>query len=123
MNTQAVVDKILTHLWDQGRVSHDPLGMGCAYRGEDGTKCAIGILIPDDIYSPDMEGKSFHQLCRRYDVVADLPEIQAIKQVGEVLQQLHDNLHGMPDFRKRLRNRAQAWLSDYGLTVNLPTEE
>lgn len=122
MDTQTVVDKILTHLWDQGRVSYDLSLNGCAYRGEDGTKCAIGILIPDDIYSPNMEGKSFHQLCQQYDVVADLPEIKAIKQVGEVMQQLHDNLQGMPDFRKRLRNRAQAWLSDYGLTVNLPQE-
>jgi len=122
MDTQAVVDKILKHLWDQGECSRDPIGMVCAYRGGNGTKCAIGILIPDDIYSRDMEGMSFHKLCQRYDVVADLPEIQAIKQVGEVLQQLHDNLHGMPYFRKRLRNRAQAWLADYGLTVNLPTE-
>jgi len=123
MDTQAVVDKVLKHLWDQGECSRDPFGSECAYRGRNGTKCAIGILIPDDIYSPNMEGMSFLMLCQRYDVVAALPEIQAIKQVGEVLQQLHDNLHGMPDFRKRLRNHAQDWLPDYGLTVNLPTEE
>lgn len=123
MDTQAVVDKVLTHLWDQGECSRDPLGMGCAYRGRNGTKCAIGILIPDNMYRPNMEGMSFHELCQRFDAVADLPEIQAIKQVGEVLQQLHDNLNGLPYFRKRLRNRAQDWLPDYGLTVNLPTEE
>jgi hypothetical protein len=123
MDTQAVVEKVLKHLWDQGRVSYDPSLNGCAYRGEDGTKCAIGILIPDDIYSFDMEGKNFHQLCQQYDVVAALPEIKAIKQVGEVMQQLHDNLQGRSDFRKRLRHNAQEWLADYGLTVNLPTEE
>jgi hypothetical protein len=123
MDTQAVVDKVLKHLWDQGRVSHEPYVGGCAYRGEDGTKCAIGILIPDDIYSFDMEGKGFHTLCRKHNAVANLPEIQAIMQVGEVLQQLHDNLQGTSNFRKRLRHSAQEWLADYGLTVNLPTEE
>jgi hypothetical protein len=123
MDTQAVVDKVLKHLWDQGRVSYDHSLNGCAYRGEDGTKCAIGILIPDDIYSFDMEGKNFRQLCQQHNAVANLPEIQAIMEVGEVMQQLHDDLQGRSDFRKRLRNRAQAWLPDYGLTVNLPTEE
>ena len=123
MDTQAVVDKILTHLWNQGECSRDPFDNVCAYRGRNGTKCAIGILIPDDIYSPNMEGKGFHTLCRQHNAVANLPEIRAIMQVGEVLQILHDNLYGIPDFRKRLRDRAQAWLSDYGLTVNLPTEE
>jgi hypothetical protein len=123
MDTQAVVNKVLKHLWDQGRVSHEPYVGGCAYRGMDGTKCAIGILIPDEIYSPNMEGMSFHQLCRQHNAVANLPEIQAIKQVGEVLQQLHDNLQGTSNFRKRLRHSAQEWLADYGLTVNLPTEE
>jgi hypothetical protein len=127
MDTQAVVDKVLKHLWDQGKAStyvciHEPNIGGCAYRGMDGTKCAIGILIPDDIYSFDMEGKSFHELCRKHEAVANLPEIQAIMKVGEVLQQLHDTLQGTSDFRKRLRNRAQEWLDDYGLTVNLPQE-
>lgn len=27
----------------------------CAYRGEDNTKCAVGCLIPDDIYCDEME--------------------------------------------------------------------
>ena len=30
----------------------------CAYRGYDGTKCAVGCLIPDDVYSPFMENKT-----------------------------------------------------------------
>lgn len=28
----------------------------CAYRGREGRMCAFGIFIPDDIYSPRMEG-------------------------------------------------------------------
>ncbi len=29
---------------------------GCSYRGNNGTKCAAGMLINDEDYSPDMEG-------------------------------------------------------------------
>ena len=29
----------------------------CRYRGEAGTSCAVGCLIADDEYDPDMEGK------------------------------------------------------------------
>lgn len=28
----------------------------CRYRGEDGMMCAVGCLIPDDKYDPEMEG-------------------------------------------------------------------
>lgn len=27
----------------------------CAYRGDNGRKCAVGMVIPDEDYSPDME--------------------------------------------------------------------
>ena len=42
----------------------------CQYRGEDGAKCAVGWLIPDDLYHPHMEGKSVLRL------FADHPELQ-----------------------------------------------
>lgn len=28
----------------------------CAYRGEAGRACAVGVFIPDDLYTPEMEG-------------------------------------------------------------------
>lgn len=31
-------------------------GRRCRYRGDNGTKCAVGHLIPDDKYSPSFEG-------------------------------------------------------------------
>jgi hypothetical protein len=30
----------------------------CSYRTTDGAKCAVGCLIPDDLYDPRIEGKS-----------------------------------------------------------------
>lgn len=33
----------------------------CRYRGEGGCKCAIGHLIPDSRYSPDIEGNGISE--------------------------------------------------------------
>lgn len=34
----------------------------CAYRGRAGAKCAIGCMIPDDVYEPQMEGRNIASL-------------------------------------------------------------
>lgn len=129
MDTQAVVDKVLKHLWDQGRVSASSYAKGCAYRGNDGTKCAIGILIPEEVYLSEMEGKGFIALCSEFEEIADIPEIQALRvdhpmhgPLGKALQQLHDDLFLVQNFREKLRERAETCIRDYGLTVNLPQE-
>lgn len=33
-------------------------GIGCMYRTSEGLKCAVGCLIDDDAYDPDIEGAS-----------------------------------------------------------------
>jgi hypothetical protein len=58
---QETFDIVARALAAQGRPSRQegpdsPAGGRCAYRGDGGTKCAAGWLIPDDVYSPDMEG-------------------------------------------------------------------
>lgn len=50
---QAIFDKVVTHLRTQNACSLNKYG--CAYRGEDGLKCAVGCLIEDSEYNPDME--------------------------------------------------------------------
>jgi hypothetical protein len=46
---------VKTHLLSQGARSTHPETIACAYRGEGGLKCAIGILIPDDKYNPEWD--------------------------------------------------------------------
>ncbi len=63
---QQVFDIVAKHLLTQMKRSERPgnyVGSNqddevpfCAYRASDGSKCAIGCLIPDDIYNPDWEG-------------------------------------------------------------------
>jgi len=50
MNNQEFFNTVVTKLIEQGRPSINTYGSGCAYRGAEGTKCAIGILIPDEEY-------------------------------------------------------------------------
>ena len=61
MNNQEIFDTVSTHLFTQGVQSttlDDNDRKMCAYRGDNGTRCAIGVLIPDDVYSEHMEGHS-----------------------------------------------------------------
>jgi hypothetical protein len=54
MERQEVFDTVARHLHKQGVASVD-LDETCLYRGPDGLRCAIGVLIPDSVYRSDME--------------------------------------------------------------------
>lgn len=60
MNRQEVYNTVRTHLMSMTEPSMSEAAGGCAYRGNDGCKCAIGILIKDEFYRPDMEGYGLH---------------------------------------------------------------
>ena len=59
LSAQEIFDRVLTHLRKQRQPSvawHNPTGrLMCAYRGVFGQKCAAGVLIPDAVYSPEMD--------------------------------------------------------------------
>ncbi len=54
MTNQEAFDTVKQHLLTQ-RAKSKKEGGGCAYRGLNGLKCAIGCLSPDSEYSPDFE--------------------------------------------------------------------
>lgn len=58
LNKQQVFDKVASHLLAQKLTSSKSnlVGGTCLYRGPNGTKCAVGCLIPDDLYDAKMEG-------------------------------------------------------------------
>ena len=64
MNLQEIFDKVATHLLTQNKKAQSPVVPGeqikpkCLYRAPDGSKCAVGCLIPDDLYDPAIEGSS-----------------------------------------------------------------
>jgi len=64
----------------------------CQYRGEDGAKCAVGWLIPDDLYHPHMEGKGVMRILVDHpELRREVPLFQPWRTDDLVaLQQIHD---------------------------------
>jgi len=60
MNRQEVFDKVAAHLLTQREKSKD--SYGCLYRSPDGLKCAIGCLIPDNLYDKAIENSPVDEL-------------------------------------------------------------
>ncbi len=56
-NKQAF-ETVKNHLLTQNEKATTHNGLSCRYRGDDGLKCAIGCLIPDDQYDPTLEGNA-----------------------------------------------------------------
>lgn len=88
MTLQEIYDAVVLHLATQGRPAMDEDG-NCLYRGPGKTKCAVGCLIPDEMYDPVMDsggGKSITDLVlhKQYS----LPEYFYVGEVEELLTDL-----------------------------------
>lgn len=61
MSKQETFDRVVGFLVKQGKKSYNPesapASPTCMYRSPTGMKCAVGVLIPDKKYKPEIEGK------------------------------------------------------------------
>lgn len=74
----------------------------CAYRGKNGLKCAIGVLIPDNQYTKGLEGKLVAEILARNLV----PALKGISpQLLMELQTTHD-MYPVTWWEKRLNDIA-----------------
>jgi hypothetical protein len=107
MTKQEIFDKVATHLITQNKKSYLPGGNVCAYRGENGCKCAIGILIPDDKYDPFLEGKMVGNK-RVLDSLEAGINIESVEmlQFLNILQNVHDN-YTVQDWKGKLIDTAK----------------
>lgn len=85
---QRTYDIVVAHLRKQNAQSFDADNGGtrCAYRGTCGLRCAVGALIPDELYTAEFEGLAVYEggvqtLMR--DLGYDIPLLAA-------LQSMHD---------------------------------
>ena len=90
---QCIFDEAARHLLAQGRRAYDEADDECRYRAPDGCMCAIGVLIKDEHYTPELEGRSacsqqvLHTLAKSLGTpVNDGPTIRLLK----CLQAIHD---------------------------------
>ena len=86
---QTVFDKVVKHLLTQKRRSES--NRGCAYRGKDGDMCAVGCLISDKAYDPEIEGFSISHLGVREELAeSGVPIYSKMNILLIYLQYIHD---------------------------------
>ena len=95
---QQVFNKVAKHLLKQNERATNADG-GCMYRGEAGTKCAVGCLIPDKKYTEELDYPEMGS--------SNLARSRAVQEVleGEGLQ-LFEN--GKPTEMMDMLNRLQS---------------
>lgn len=107
MNAQEIFDTVAAHLIKQGRpskVRKDYTDM-CLYRGPRGTSCAVGCLMTEDEYDPEMEHNS----------VTHLDEFEKgrafLKRMGEENKGLLRDLQEVHDYQM-INDRGRFYLRD-----------
>jgi len=94
MTPQEAFTKSVVHTLQQGKRSTRLMPYSakkvCAYRGDNGLKCAIGALIPDNEYIPEMEGNLIIDNFRRGFIPPSLAGFEDIWLLSSI-QSVHDN--------------------------------
>ena len=111
MNNQEAFTTVARHLLTQKEraLNHNPYNPSnplCAYRAEDGKKCAIGCLIPDDLYVKEMEDLPVRRL------ITDFPNIALLFKDVDIsllkkLQLVHDDQRDITPWQIQLRRIAE----------------
>jgi len=104
LTTQQILDKVRDRATNPVRSES---AFVCRYRSDSGLACFVGCIIPDELYSPEMEGCSVDQLiaCGRFPEAAEM--LRPHRGMLKVLQGIHDWL--LPD----------AWLSEIAKCARL----
>jgi hypothetical protein len=88
MNDQEAFDKVAAHLLQQNKRSTMEDDSWCMYRSEEGLMCAVGCLIDDSDYKPEMEKKGIDTLLRAGLMPKSLMSVDSNLLVS--LQSMHD---------------------------------
>ena len=101
MTNQEAFETMVRHAREQGRKSLNSQGK-CRYRGQNGTKCFVGALIPDAEYTVMLEGKPAMSLSRM------LPCLHGLSpDLLDRMQAIHD------------RDEMEAWESAFSSVADL----
>ena len=90
MDNQEFFDKATSGFLKQGVLSVDKTGE-CVYRCDDGRRCAVGFVVPDELYRFEFEGHAIETLiAEREDVEAFFSKVTALFAVE--IQRCHDSI-------------------------------
>lgn len=102
---QEIFDYVVQHLADQkcrSAVENEDGVLMCKYRDDKGRKCAIGCLIPDDLYYTGLENNSV------YSFEFDIKDQQFATFLAD-LQNAHDS---GSNYNAETLIRNLAWVAD-----------
>lgn len=130
MQPQEIFETVSKHLFNQGeravKFDKEQKFYTCMYRGKNGTKCAVGVLIPDSMYHPKME-RAIDNLIKDYkrsqegyiDIEWSIPPYFVNNY--ELLVTLQDIVHDDTENWKSsaaMRNILREVAKDYGLEAD-----
>jgi hypothetical protein len=126
LTRQTIFNRAVTGLVKQGQQARNTSG-DCQYRGHGGTKCALGLLIPDKHYNPDAEGTMVVKEDHTKDVVYYMCKASGInldfeptRNLVADLQDMHDNymynLDENDDFVTYIKHKSAEIAAKHDLT-------
>ena len=105
MTQQEIFDTVCKHLAQQKEqaIGTSELGTSCRYRGKNNKKCAVGCLIPDEVYTPEMDnGWGLGKVLE----TSKLKHFRQYEWLLLNLQSAHDNAKDAEDLQRRLNEIA-----------------
>ncbi len=127
MNKQELFNKVATHLIQQGKpaaeiTDSEATGkqVACFYRGPEGTKCAVGCLISDEVYTEELEGfgsKNMYvqQALKQSGVNLDDDSLALLSQ----LQTVHDSSVHSLDYLETIKGLLESTAHDFKLDTEV----
>ena len=113
---QQIFEQCAKHLIKQGEQSlstHEGC-KHCKYREGD-LKCAVGCFIPDEDYSPYMEGKDIYVMRDYFYPHIDEDRLNLLGRLQSIHDEVPTNLYVVPKWKNLLLYLAK----DYGLDASL----
>ena len=91
MTPQEIFNTVINHFYTQRKKSYSFDNNVCLYHGPNGLKCAIGCLIPDEIYIKEMDEDSWiiQKFSHRFKILSYFTEGNNTDLLDK-LQNIHD---------------------------------
>ena len=120
MTNQEAFARMVLHLRQQGRKSVESRGGidFCRYRTKDGSRCAVGVLITDEMYRPEMEEQIATGGFGGYDVRNLLLKLGVNPAFAQIMQGVHDGVKP-----SQWEENFQAVAEAFNLTLPAPGQE
>jgi len=114
VNKQEILERVVSNLYIQNEYAIDEYG-ACKYRlptlSGNVLKCALGGLIPDDLYSKDLEGDNVFAISNNILQAAKLVSSESVTEdisfIYSIQSLLHDTLAGSTIGLRSLKYKAR----------------